>query len=123
MHSTVTRAPCSHHHLTTITIATISKLSLLLCRAYRLILSREARYLVAHRLAPPTPSTSSWPISPNSPSSHSMGFQLVTPTWWWAALPPFLLTPNIPRIHNSPSTTCSPHTVSEGAAALAPNHP
>lgn len=117
-HSTVTRAPCSRHHLTTITIATMSKLSLLLCQECPLILYREALYPVVHRLAHRTPSTRSWPISPSSPS---MGFRVVTPTWWWDVPPPFLLSPNIPRTNSSPSTTCSPHTLSEGPAALVPN--
>lgn len=117
-HSTVTWAPCSPHHLTTITIATTSKLSRLLCKASPPILSREALYPVVYRLAPRTSSTRSWPISPSSPS---MGFRFVTPTWWWGVPPPFLLSPNIPRTHSLPCTTRSLHTLSEGAASLAPN--
>lgn len=117
-HSTVTRAPCSLHHLTTITIATTSKLSRPLCKVCPPMLFREAHYPVVHPLAHHTPNTRSWPISPSSPS---MGFRVATPTWWWDVPPPFLLSPNTPRIHSSPSTTCSPHTLSEGAAALVPN--
>lgn len=93
-HSTVTRAPCSRHHLTTITIATMSKLSLLLCQECPLILYREALYPVVHRLAHRTPSTRSWPISPSSPS---MGFRVVTPTWWWDVPPPFSSLPTFPE--------------------------
>lgn len=117
-HSTVTWPPCSRHHLTTITIATTSKLPPLLCKECPLILYREAHYPVVHPLAPHSPSTRSWPISPSYPS---MGFRVVTPTWWWDVPPPFLLSPNIPRTHSSPCTTRSLHTLSEGAPSLVPN--
>lgn len=117
-HSTVTWEPCSPRHRTTITIATTCKLSRLLCQACPLILCRDAHYPAAHRLAPHTGGTRSWPISPSSPS---MGFRFATPTWWWDVPHPFLLSPNIPRTHSSPCTTRSLHTLSEGAASLAPN--
>lgn len=118
-HSTVTWAPCSPRHHTTTTIATISKVSRLLCKECPRTRSREARSpVVRRRLAYHTLRTRSWPISPSSPS---MGFRVATPTWWSGVPPPFLLSPNIARTRRSPSTTRSLHTLSEGEAALAPS--
>lgn len=116
--STVMRPPCSLHHRTTITIATTSKLWPLLCQACPRILHREARCPVGRRLGRRSARTRSWPISPSSPS---MGCRLATPAWLWAAPRPFLLSPNIRRPPSSPFTTCSPHTLSEGATSLAPS--
>lgn len=77
MHSFVTRAPCSLHHRITITIASTSSRSSPPCKACPLILYREARYPVGQCLAPHTPSTCSWPISPSSPS---LAFRVATAT-------------------------------------------
>lgn len=119
MRSTVTRAPCSLHHRITITIASTSSLSSPPCKASPLILYREARYPVGRCLAPHTPNTCSWPISPSSPS---LAFRVVTAASWWGVRPLFRLSPNTPRPPSAPSITFSPHTLSEGgAAALVPN--